>query len=153
MAVDLTYGRTMVETEMVDLCAITRDPQGEEDDTFDRETGEYEAPENDVTIVYDEDSTGAADRALNGMCLVTPENTQPHAGDAGGDPVSANAYKAMLPWDAPMPAVGDTLTITGSLRDEHLVGQDFDVDLVEVSTVLVDRRLRLTKVDRAVHRR
>jgi hypothetical protein len=153
VAVDLTYGRAAVETEMVDVCAITRDTEGEEDDVFDRDTGQYTPPVGDVTTVYDEDSLGAAGRALNGMCLVTPETTQPQPGDAGGDPVSSTRYRALLPWDAPLPAVGDTFTLTGSLRDEHLVGQDFTVDEVEVSTVLTDRRLRLTKVDRAVHRR
>lgn len=153
MAVDLTYGRSAVETEMVDSCAITRDAENEEDDEFDRETGEYEAPEDDVEIVYDEDSTGAADRALNGMCLVTPEAVQPRAGDVGGDPIASTLYRGLLPWDAPLPSVGDTFTLTGSLRDESLVGTDFVIEEVEVSSILVDRRVRLTKVDRAVHRR
>jgi hypothetical protein len=153
MPVDLTYGRRVLEAEMTDTCRITRDPQQEDDDTFNRVTGEYAPPVGDVTTVYDAASVGSGGRALTGRCMVTLADRVPGGADVGGDPVSLSAAKALLPWDAPLPAVGDLLEMVTSRRDPALVGQQFTVEEVEQSTFMVGRQLRLQKVARAVHRR
>lgn len=128
---DLSTARLAVEALMDDTCTITRDAEGFSDDVLDPVTGRLAPPNPDTTSVY------------TGRCKVSPGGTQPSEREEGGSDVHARTYNGSVPWDAPMPAVGDLLTVASSHRDPQLVGKSFRVQSVAVSTFLVSRRMQL----------
>lgn len=140
---DLSVARVVVEALMDDTCVITRDEEKFSDDVLDPVTGRLTPPTPDTITVYDSSTTGAEGRALGGRCKVSPQNTQPSERLEGGAEVNARMYNGSIPWDAPMPKIGDLLLIASSYRDPQLVGKTFKVQSVEVSTFLVSRRMQL----------
>lgn len=130
---------------MDDTCTIIRDSQGTADDVLNTVTGSLVPPAPDTVTVYDGATLGDAGRELGGRCKVSAADPATDVRRQGGVDIFETAYNGSVPWDAPMPAIGDVLTITSSRRDPELVGQEFRVTAVGVSTFLISRRLRLDK--------
>lgn len=128
---DLSVARVMVEALMDDTCTITRDPEQFSDDVLDTVTGRLVPPNPDTISIYE------------GRCKVSPQRTQSSERQEGGVDVYARKYNGSIPWNSPMPVIGDLLLITSSYRDPQLVGKVFRVQSVEVSTFLVSRKMQL----------
>lgn len=92
---------------MDDECSILHDSDGYADDTFDRVTGLWVRPLSDGTETY------------SGPCIVTPLGRGADTTD-GDRPRSVSRVTVKLPVGSSAPP-GSVLTITGSLRNEHLV--------------------------------
>lgn len=137
---------------MVDACVIERNPDGETDSTLDTGTGLLASPPGQPVTIYDATSIGDAGRSLadedglGGKCKVRPmTESPPRFTDEGGEPILPRPYKASIPWDAPEPQTGDTLTIVSSRWDPGLDGTPFTVKEVTRSSMLVGRRLVLER--------
>lgn len=61
--------------------------------------------------------------------------------DAAGQAVTVRPYKVALPWDAPEPAAGARLTVTGHPRDALVVGKVLTVTDVVYGDLGVERVL------------
>lgn len=62
----------------------------------------------------------------------------------GQEPVQVATWVAAIPWDAPAPEPGDTLTVTSSI-DPTLADRTWRVVDVEASTLVTVRRFRCTQ--------
>lgn len=100
-----------IEAEMTDRCTITRDAAGTADDTFDETVGTY--TEAGRVTVY------------RGPCFLSTQGWQPRTQVEGGQPVIESAFKLVLPKGAKLVKVRDQITMNSSLRNPHLVGQQF----------------------------
>lgn len=91
-APDLTRARSRVEALMVDSVAITRNPDGIRDATFNPRTGAITGDDT-PTLIYD------------GPCIVKQVDGR----------VEYNreeiTHEVLLPWDAAVPDVGDVVTV------------------------------------------
>ena len=125
--------RAKVTSLLVDRGTITRNEDGTTDAPVDRATGR---------IIDDEPNTfyGPDIEPHRGAMLVTPLRFQDR-----GDGVVQLA-KGLLPWDAPVPKVGDVLQLTVSADPQLIDGPPFVVDDVEGSSYLVARKIVLARV-------
>jgi hypothetical protein len=126
-APDLAAARQQALEFLVDACTITRDPQGFEDDTIDPDTLELTRPGGDSGVVYE------------GACLIGAGTDAPT--EAGGQILATGHRQVRLPFDAPLPLVGDSLTITavGPQSDPGLVDAVYRVVSAEPKSMYVTR--------------
>lgn len=133
MPIDLSGIKDFVEEEiMCDEGIITRDPAGNTNATWDPETGEYDSSENDT--VYE------------GICYITPAGQQPQQDPEGGVEVNEEWYYLNIPLEAARPKDGDRFVATSSLRNQHLVGVPFRIQVDQLGTNKIKQRVRMRRV-------
>lgn len=130
MAVDLSGARRIVISLMADTCRIERAADLEDAGTFNDATGAITVA--GATPIY----AGPVMIGSKTARVATP----------GGQIVTESYWSAMIPWNAALPAEGDTLTVTavGSSSDSSMVGRVFTIDQVDHSSFLAGRGLQLT---------
>lgn len=128
---DLSPLEDFAESLMVQTCTITRDTLGADDDILDETTGI-------LTPVADQDPV------YFGPCYVLFVNTLRQAGAEveGGRQVAPSRYRVDIPLAAaPVPQLGDIVTIVSTDSDAALVGKQFKVETVSAGTLAVRRQL------------
>ena len=125
-------GRDLTGDVLIDAGALSRDPDGTDDDhTFDPDT--LVATTTDDTAAY-----------WTGACLVTPETSSNQA-VAPGQSQRTGRWRVLLPYTAPLPQVGDLWTTTTS-GDPSLVGERLTVVELVQSSALVFRTFYVSAV-------
>lgn len=135
MPLNLDGPRAAVERLiLVDECAVTFDPEGAADDTWDDETGTYTPPVGDVNTLYE---GNFAFSAIN----VTMQS------EYGGQLSQQSAYQLSFPTDAPEFAPETVVTVTAVHvgGDASAVGEVFRIEEELKSTYTVTRRYRATR--------
>lgn len=130
---DLTRAQSRVESLMVDVCKITRDPQQEFDDVLDVDTGELGQPDSDQLFVY------------RGVCIVKP-NKGYRQTDVGGETTAERYHDLLVPLSAPEVRIGDLVEITVSQRDPQLLGDKFVVTDTIATSFAIVRRIEMERV-------
>lgn len=122
--------RTEAEKRMVDACTITR--SGGED-TFDPNTGDYTAP--------------AGSSVYAGKCEVqVTDGLNAREAEVGGTEITATRVTVKVPISVEGVREGDVVTVTASLLDPDLVGQQFQVLAGFAKTFATCRRLQVERV-------
>lgn len=134
---DLSAAREAIGGLMLDDFTVTRDPQGDADDTFDYTTGGLTPPVGDTSTPY------------AGKGKISPAGTQGRPQAQGDRPYEATDYSFSVPLEGGYePKVGDLITCTGSVRDPFLPGKQWLVTDPVYGTFAVSRKcvcqLRLT---------
>jgi hypothetical protein len=128
IAAALPEMRAEAESLMVDSCTITR---GGSATTIDEDTG----------VV----GSGSATTVYFGKCRLQTRNVQPNTTAAGETEYSLLAYVLQVPMSVVGVAIGDVVTVTGTL-DDDLDARRFTVTGVVHKTHLTARRLALEEV-------
>jgi hypothetical protein len=131
MPLNLKGLKKFIEGEMVDEIVITRDPEGTEDNIFNRETGEYDNPPGDNAVWY------------RGKAIVVQLNVFPsQAEDAGGTTLSTD-YEVHVPLETPRITLYDRILVTKCMRTPHLVGTEFRMRSNQDNTFSVSQAVRV----------
>lgn len=125
MAIRLEGARRAVARVMQDACWIER-ATDERLRRLDEQTGEL-VDTNGYAIIF------------AGPCFIIPK--QGRLVTEGGVERLVKGYVIHIPWDAPLPGYQDVVIPTASRYDAELVGRRLYVEEVEVTTVLVWRKL------------
>lgn len=125
----LPFLRTEAEKRMVDACTITR---GGGEDSFDPLTGEYTTPAG--STVY----TGACEVQIS-------DGLNARESEAGGTEITVSRVTVKVPISVEGVREGDMVTITASLLDADLVGQQFQVVAGFAKTFATCRRLQVER--------
>jgi hypothetical protein len=128
MALDLSAGRTIAESLLVDRCAIYRDIEGPLDDTLD---ANYELvhPLNDVTTV-----------ATDVPCLFSEHARKNEGNMEGGRQTYLRQGQLRVPISTPATQPGDIIQITTTDRPE-LIGNRFRVFDVSPNSLASTRKM------------
>lgn len=121
--------RAEAEARMVDACTITR---GGGAPVFDPDTGTYTDPA--ASTIY----TGACEVQISDG--LTARQTE-----AGGAELTVTRVTVKVPMSAEGVQVGDVVTITASVHDPDLVGQEFTVVAGFAKTFGTARRLQVER--------
>lgn len=79
-----------------------------------------------------------------GPCFIVPKEGRYI--DEGGVSRVIKTYVVHIPWDAPLPGIDDVVIPTTSVYDQELIGRRLYVEEVEVTSVLVWRKLIVRNV-------
>lgn len=126
---------SFIEGRMIDECFITRDQQGNEDDTLDETTGQLIRPVNDAETVY------------FGKCMVQYISSRDELFDRGHEPVFRNVHELIIPHDIDGVRLGDRVEITTATNDEDLEGIVFRVAEIRRSTHRAYKKFRIEVFD------
>ncbi|WP_236244226.1 DUF6093 family protein [Streptomyces sp. CC210A] len=137
MALDLSGVRRVVEGLLDDEVQLWRDADGASGEELDERTGELKPGGGAAVLLWE--GSGAIVRP--GQLSPVPPLDGAHASLPG-----STAYQALLPLPAPPVMPDDVLSVSGSARDEQLVGRRFRVAEVAVGTYAVVRVLRLEMI-------
>ena len=117
-----------VAGRLPDVCKIIRAGQGEPVTS--------DVPPFDVT--YPADTV-----VFTGACMVNEQVHRSPTTEVAGQDGQTDTHHARLPASSPRIELGDKLVITGTERDPHLIGLEFDVVDARVATHMVSRRIGL----------
>jgi hypothetical protein len=131
---DFSRLRRRFESRMDDAVAITHNP-----------FGLSESPMNPNTGKPTTDSTSAV---YSGKALLKPV-VRPELVTEGADVLELQYYECHLPISAPVPHVGDEVTVTACVRDPELVGRKWTVTDVPLATYAISRRFMLQQRESA----
>ena len=128
MTLDLSAAVDFIASIMDDACAVTRNPRGQLDATLDTDTGKLAPPT--ATAVY------------TGKCKITSlRDSQPTTTPRDGFDEDSRFYRFGIPLGTNPMAIGDTVTITTSLRFPIMVGWTFVVRELVGGTFSVQQRV------------
>lgn len=113
---------------MIDVCRITRNPEGARNAVLDRDTGAL--TDDEPTLIFE------------GPCLLRQARRRTVL--SGGAVVEVGDFLAKIPWGAALPAPGDDFEVTAS-GDPSLLSADMSVSGVESRTYGVARSLALVR--------
>lgn len=115
-----------------DQCEI-REPDGDpvESDTF-----PYRLVHTPGQLVY------------CGPCFLQGIPSPTASGHHNGEDILTETHRLRLPDTTDLPSIGSIVTVTGSMRDQTLVGRTFVVADTASDTALVSRQLALRSIER-----
>lgn len=135
IAGSLPFARAATEALFDSTCTVTRDPEGDADDTYDPVTHHITGHSpSDATTIY------------AGPCRIRPGLARPTM--EGGQTVFVETYAARLPVTAVGLRSGDVLTVVWCSTDPQVVGAEFTVDQVDQGSSSVTRPLVLVRRQR-----
>ena len=114
-----------------DECEIREPGSFEKDDTF-----PYRAETIEGEIAY------------CGPCFIQGITSPTASGHHNGEDILTETHRVRLPDWAALPVIASILTVTGSTRDQTLVGREFVVADTASDSALVSRQISLRTIER-----
>lgn len=132
MGLDFSGPREVVLGLMEGIeCSITHDVGGPRNEDLDPVTLEMTKPPGDPQTVYE------------GPCWVVPLGGEGAELEDARRRTQRVRYQGAIPFDAPIPVIGDILEVTLADPDPELLGMKFTVGEVDKSSALVWRTMTL----------